>query len=82
MVNSIGIITALNPYIGYAASAKIAKLALATDRAIPDLVVEHGMLSAAQVARILTPEALMAPSELLPFGEAAVESIGEDVIDT
>jgi aspartate ammonia-lyase len=82
VVNSIGIITALNPYIGYAASAKIAKLALATDRAIPDLVVEHGMLSAAQVARILTPEALMAPSELLPFGEAAVESIGEDVIDT
>jgi aspartate ammonia-lyase len=71
VTNSIGIITALTPYIGYAASATIAKVALATDRSVPDLVVEHGLLSAAQVARLLTPEALVGPRDLLSFGEAA-----------
>jgi aspartate ammonia-lyase len=79
VTNSIGIITALNPYIGYAASARIAKLALATDRAIPDLVVEHGLLSAGEVARLLTPEALVQPRELLLLGEPVVKSFGEDI---
>jgi aspartate ammonia-lyase len=63
VINSIGIITALNPYIGYAESARMAKLALAHDRAIPDLVVEHGLLSTEEVEAILTPEGLVGPRE-------------------
>ena len=78
MTNSIGIITALNPYIGYAASARIAKLALSTGRAIPDLVVEDGLLSAAEVAHLLTPEALVRPRELLPLRHAIVDSSQEN----
>jgi hypothetical protein len=35
---------------------------------IPDLVVEAGLLSAAQVAALLMPEALISPRELLKFG--------------
>ena len=65
VINSIGIITALNPYIGYAESAKMAKLALVADRAIPDLLVEHGLLTAEEVAAILTPEGLVGPREAL-----------------
>jgi aspartate ammonia-lyase len=56
VVNSIGLITALNPYIGYAAAARIAKLALATGRPIRDLVVEANLLSEIQVAELLRPE--------------------------
>jgi aspartate ammonia-lyase len=78
VVNSIGIITALNPYIGYAASAKIAKLALATGRAIPDLVVEHGLLTAEQVANLLTPETLVQPRALLPLSNAKAH-LEEDI---
>ncbi len=65
VINSIGIITALNPYIGYAASARIAKLALSTGRAIPDLVVEEGLLNRGEVSLLLTPEALVQPRELV-----------------
>ena len=38
--NSIGIVTALNPYIGYKASTKVAKEALETGRSVYDLVLE------------------------------------------
>jgi aspartate ammonia-lyase len=74
VTNSIGIITALNPYIGYAASARIAKLALATGRAIPDLVVEEGLLSPDEVSLLLTPEALVQPRELVQLSQAIVRS--------
>jgi aspartate ammonia-lyase len=71
VTNSIGIITALSPYIGYSASAGIAKMALASGRPIPELVVEQGLLSAKQVADLLVPEALVSPRELLAFGKVA-----------
>ena len=61
VVNSIGVITALNPYIGYAEGARIAKLALETGRPVPELVVEHNLLSAAKVHDLLRPEAFMSP---------------------
>jgi aspartate ammonia-lyase len=69
VAGSIGIITALSPYIGYAASARIAKMALLTGRPIPELIVQEGLLSAAQVAELLTPEALISPREMLSFTE-------------
>ena len=71
VTNSIGVITALSPYIGYAASAGIAKTALNTGRPIPELVVEAGLLTAAQVADLLAPESLVGPRELLPLGGPA-----------
>ena len=65
VTNSIGVITALSPYIGYAESARIAKTALRTGRPIPELIVEEGMLSSAQVTALLSPESLTSPRELL-----------------
>jgi len=53
--SSVGVVTALNPYIGYSAASKLAKEALATGRSVAELAVEHGLLSAEQVAAILVP---------------------------
>ena len=43
--NSIGVVTALNPIIGYKNSTKIAKEALETGRGVYELVLEHGILN-------------------------------------
>jgi aspartate ammonia-lyase len=79
VMNSIGVITALSPYIGYSASAAIAKTALSNGRPIPELVVEAGLLSAAQVADLLAPEALIGPREPLSLlRTAGMAGSGED----
>lgn len=56
---SIGIVTALNPHIGYVAATELAVQALETDRTIPDLVTERGLLTRAQVEEILRPQHLI-----------------------
>jgi aspartate ammonia-lyase len=63
VTNSIGVITALAPYLGYAESARIAKRALHSDAAIPDLVVAQGLMSAERVAQLLAPDALLNPRD-------------------
>jgi len=50
--------TALSPYIGYAATAEVAKASIETGRTIRDLVVERGLLDADRLDRILSPEAM------------------------
>ncbi|GAQ68067.1 aspartate ammonia-lyase [Streptomyces scabiei] len=54
--NSIGLVTALNPYIGYSAATDIAKEALATGRGVAELVQEKGLLPAETLADLLRPE--------------------------
>ncbi len=56
--NSIGLVTALNPSIGYAAATEIAKEALETGRGVAELVVEKGLLPAEELAKLLKPETL------------------------
>jgi len=55
---SVTVITALAPVIGYAEAAKLAKLALATNEKVSDLVVAEGLLDADQLAEILQPAKL------------------------
>ena len=59
--NSIGLITALNPYIGYANATAIAVEAHATGRGVYELVLEKKLLPEATLARILRPETLTMP---------------------
>lgn len=59
--NSIGIVTALNPDLGYEASAAIAKEALATGRGVYDLVLEKGLMSRARLDEVLSPEKMANP---------------------
>jgi len=62
--NSIGVVTALNPVIGYKNSTKIAKEALATGRSVYDLVLEHGVLTKEDLDTILSPENMIKPVKL------------------
>jgi aspartate ammonia-lyase len=61
MDRSTAVATALSPYIGYAATAEIAKAAVANGRSIRDLVLERGLLKADDLDRILSPEAMTQP---------------------
>jgi aspartate ammonia-lyase len=63
---SIGIVTALNPYIGYASATQIAQEALAGGRSVYDLVLEKKLLSRAELDEILRPENLTRPVRLPP----------------
>jgi aspartate ammonia-lyase len=60
--SSIGIVTALNPYIGYANATQVAQEAHATGRSVYHLVLEKGLLSKEKLDEILQPEALTRPS--------------------
>jgi aspartate ammonia-lyase len=63
--NSIGLVTALNPYIGYEAATGIAKEALATGRGVAELVLDKGLLPAGDLAGPLRPEAVAGPGQAL-----------------
>ncbi|MGZ8469008.1 MAG: aspartate ammonia-lyase [Gemmatirosa sp.] len=57
--NSIGIVTALVPVLGYETSTEIAKEALETGRGVYDLVLERGLMMRAQLDEALNPEAMV-----------------------
>lgn len=59
--NSIGIVTALNPYIGYENSTAIAREALETGRSVTELVMERKLLTREQIEGILSPESMIRP---------------------
>jgi aspartate ammonia-lyase len=58
---SIGIVTALNPYIGYANATEVAQLALSSGRSVTDIVLEMKLLTAEELDRILQPDVLTRP---------------------
>ena len=62
--NSIGVVTALNPVIGYKHSTKIAKEALETGKGVYELVLEHDILSKEDLDTILEPENMIKPVKL------------------
>jgi D-isomer specific 2-hydroxyacid dehydrogenase family protein len=62
VMNSVGIVTAFNPHIGYEKSASIAKEALATGKAVGEICLERGYLSKEQIDEILKPENMLNPS--------------------
>src|SRR5688572_3743432 len=58
---STAVATALSPYIGYAATAEIAKAAVQSGRPIRELVRERQLLAGDQLDRILSAEAMTTP---------------------
>jgi aspartate ammonia-lyase len=56
--SSVGVVTALTPYIGYAAAASLAHEALTTNASIAELVVAAKLMEPEDVARVLSPERL------------------------
>lgn len=61
---SIGIVTALNPIIGYKNSTKIAIEALKTKKSVYDLVLEHEILTKEELDTILSPKNMIKPVKL------------------
>ena len=62
--NSIGLVTALNPYIAYQDSSRIAKIALETGGSVYDLVLKEGLLTKTQLDKILAPENMIKPTKI------------------
>jgi aspartate ammonia-lyase len=75
--NSIGIVTALNPYIGYANATEIAQQALVTGQSVYDLVLARKLLTAEQLEQILQLEVLTRPRS---FGPGAAPGKTEAVV--
>ena len=61
MDRSTAVATALSPYIGYAATAEIAKESVKSGRSIADIVRDRQLLPDAELDAILSPEAMTSP---------------------
>jgi aspartate ammonia-lyase len=55
---SVGIVTALNPVLGYEKTTELAKEALATDKGILELIREKKILTEDEIAKLLDPAAM------------------------
>ncbi|MCL6570085.1 MAG: aspartate ammonia-lyase [Bacillus sp. (in: Bacteria)] len=53
--NSVGVITAINPHVGYEAAASIAKEAILVNRPVRDICLERGALTSQELDIILNP---------------------------
>ncbi|MGB7160012.1 MAG: aspartate ammonia-lyase [Tepidisphaeraceae bacterium] len=62
--NSIGLVTALNPVLGYERSASIAKEALASGGSVYDLVLQKGWLTKEKLDDLLSPANMTDPRQL------------------
>ena len=62
--NSIGLVTALNPYLGYETSTALAKEALETNRGVYELVLEKKLMSKEELDNVLAPENMIRPRKL------------------
>ncbi len=65
VLNSIGLITALNPYLGYENSTKIATEALRTGERVYDLILNKGLLDKAKLDDLLKPENMIMPRKIM-----------------
>ncbi|MFD5463718.1 aspartate ammonia-lyase [Kitasatospora sp. NPDC127059] len=61
VARSIGLVTALNPHIGYENATSIAQEALVSGIPVRDLVLRRGLLTQAQLGEILSPASLAHP---------------------
>ncbi len=58
---SVGIVTALNPYIGYLKAAEIAKESLKTGQSIKEIVLREGLMDEKKLDEVLDPLVLTEP---------------------
>lgn len=63
--NSIGIVTALKPFIGYANCTEVAQEALKTGESVYQLVLDKKLLTKEELDKILDPKQMIRPSKLV-----------------
>ncbi len=59
--NSLMLVTALNPYVGYDNAAKIAKTAHANNSTLKETAIDLGLLTAEEFDKYVVPEDMIAP---------------------
>ena len=64
VMNSIGLVTALNPVIGYENATIVAKEALEQNKGVYDLVLEKGLMTKEELDEMLLPENMIAPKKM------------------
>ena len=64
VMNSIGLVTALNPYLGYENSSKIAKEAILTGKKIYDIIIDQGLMDKELLDEVLKPENMIKPRKI------------------
>ncbi len=57
--NSIGLVTALNPVLGYEKATQIAEEALRSGKSVVEVVLEKGYLSKDELERVLSPRSMI-----------------------
>ena len=62
--SSVGIVTALNPVLGYETCTRLAKEAIESDRGVYELVLEQGLLTREELDRLLAPETMLKPTRI------------------
>ncbi|MBP3951234.1 aspartate ammonia-lyase [Bacillus suaedae] len=58
---SVGIITAINPHVGYEMASRVAKEAIKTNRSVREICLERGILSEEELNEILDPNEMTSP---------------------
>jgi aspartate ammonia-lyase len=62
--NSIGLVTALNPVLGYEVCTRLAKEALENEKGVYELVLENELLTKEELDKLLLPENMIAPQKM------------------
>ena len=62
--NSIGLVTALNPVLGYDVCTELAREAFESNRSVTELVLEKNLLSPDELARFMMPENMIGPGRM------------------
>ena len=61
--NSIGLVTALNPVLGYETCTELAKEAMDSNKGVYELVIEKNLLSKNELDKLLAPESMIKPQK-------------------
>lgn len=61
VLSNIGLVTALNPHIGYEASSHVARVAQQTGGSVYDIVLSEGLLDKDKLDEIIAPENMVYP---------------------
>lgn len=70
--SSVGVVTAINPHVGYEVASRIAKEAIITGRSVREIVLEQGVLTEEELEQILNPYEMTKP------GIAGAELLQQD----
>jgi aspartate ammonia-lyase len=61
--HSVALVTALNPRIGYARAAELAKQAIASGKTIREVIAETGMFTAKEIEQLMDPRSMTEHSD-------------------